>query len=99
MIYPILKEIIESLVKSHKCKECDSWIRDEDIEIHSVKNGNIIMTITCPSCKNSVSIKAQVKHVEDTLGWGVWIIQKKEFDIQTLKDEIDSASAIEDLLK
>jgi len=91
MIFPILIWLIDSLIESHKCKKCNSWISDKDIDIVSIKNKDVFLSITCPACKDNVSIKAQVSDLAKK--------NEQNIDIKTLKEEINSHSSIEDLLK
>lgn len=105
MIYPIIKNLIESLLKTHKCKGCNSWVWEKDIDVISIKNKNAFISITCPKCQDNTSIKAEVNEVSnldlDSMSLEnkmKELVKKQTIDIKSLKDELDSTSSIEDLL-
>lgn len=59
MNYLILKSIIEATIANFKCKNCDSWISEWNLNILGTAGNNINMEVVCPNCKVQWVVKAE----------------------------------------
>lgn len=66
MNYQSLKWMIESLVKSYKCPECNSGVTDANIDIIWAAWTTINIDIECGKCKKHTMVKTEVLSIDLT---------------------------------
>jgi len=64
MNYQALKTMIESLVKTYKCKDCWSDITEENIDIVWAAWNNVNIDLECPKCNTHTMVKSQVVQID-----------------------------------
>lgn len=114
MNYIILKSIIEATIINFKCKNCESWISEWNLNILGTAGNNINMEVICPNCKISWVVKAEfwlmnnirnpdfINNLKAFIGWNKEENKKwliKDEDIVSLRNWLNSCSSIEDLFK
>lgn len=60
MNFQMLKGLVEDLVESYECSECQSKIDDSNIEIMWTAGSNINVEVWCPQCKKLIIVRAQM---------------------------------------
>ena len=96
MNFQALKWMVDSLVQTFSCPECNSQIWDDSIEIMWTAGQNINIDIECPGCKKHSMIRAQMLSTE--LPIQDIAIKAEEIDSQLTKnmrkklDEIEKFS-------
>ena len=60
MNFQSLKWMIDSIVKSYKCPECNVWVNDWNIDIIWAAWTTINIDIECPNCWKHSMIKTEV---------------------------------------
>ena len=87
MNFKALKWMVDSLVQTYICPECNSQVWEESIEIMWTAGQNINIDIECPKCQKHSMIRAQMLALELPIK-----------DIQIKEEEINSKK-IEELQK
>lgn len=60
MNYLILRSIVEATISHFSCKNCDSKVSEKDVHILGTAGNALNLEITCPHCKASGVVKAEV---------------------------------------
>jgi len=79
MNFQALKWMVDSLVQTYSCPECNSQVWEDSIEIMWTAWQNINIDIECPNCQKHSMIRAQMLALELPIQ-----------DIQIKAQEIDS---------
>ena len=66
MNFQSLKWMIESVVSSYKCPECNSWVNDSNVDIIWAAWTTINIDIECSNCWKHSMIKTEVLHLDLT---------------------------------
>ena len=66
MNFQSLKWMIESLVKSYKCPECQNWVTDANIDIIWAAWTTINIDIECSNCWKHSMVKTEVLSIDLT---------------------------------
>lgn len=82
MNFQSMKWMIESLVDSYKCPECDSTVNDSNVDIVWAAGTTINIDIACANCWKHSMIKSEVLSI-DLSKW--WISQE---NIEKLKKSL-----------
>lgn len=60
MNYLILKSIVDATLSGFSCRNCGASATDKDIQILGTAGNALNLEITCPECKTSGVLKAEV---------------------------------------
>lgn len=112
MNYIILKSIIDVTIQNFRCKNCNSWVGEWNINILGTAGNTLNLEIICPNCKTQWIVKAEI--------WMMWANQNPDFvsnvknvlqnpdnskdqikddDIVKLRKDLNNCSSLEDLFK
>lgn len=80
MNFQALKWMIESLVQTYKCPNCDSGVSDENVDIIWAAWTNINIDLGCPNCDKHSMIKAEM------LSFELWPINISKWNMIWLKN-------------
>ena len=64
MNYFILKNILDTTLANFRCQQCHSGITEKDINIVSTTSTGVNMEITCPECRASGIVRAEVNFLD-----------------------------------
>lgn len=64
MNYKALKWVIDWLINSHKCPNCNSSINESSIDIIWAAWSTINIDISCPSCDKHSMVKAEIAQID-----------------------------------
>ena len=60
MNFQSIKWMIESLIKTYKCPECNEWISESNVDIIWAAWSTINIDIECPSCWKHSMLKTEI---------------------------------------
>lgn len=63
MNYNVFKTLVDVLVKTYKCPNCQAEINENSIDIVGAAGTTINVDIACPTCKRHSIIKAEATQV------------------------------------
>lgn len=95
MNYIILKGIIESTIANFKCKDCNSWITEWNINILGSAGNSVNLEVICPNCKTQWVVKAEIGLINNAVtpetlmnlkNTIAWIQNTKQSWIDAIKD-------------
>ncbi len=66
MNYQVLKSMIDNLIQSYRCNECNNTISEKDIDIIWAAWNSVNIDVFCPNCKRHAMIKSQVLQMDIT---------------------------------
>ena len=69
MNFQSLKWMIDSLIKSYKCPECESWVDDSCIDIIWAAWTTINIDIECSKCGKHSMVKTEVLAIDLSKKW------------------------------
>lgn len=113
MNYLILKTIIDSTIANFKCKDCNSWVSEWNINILWIAWNSINLEVFCPNCRTQWVVKAEIwflnqwtnpemiNNLKNSLQNPV--IQNlntetiKDSDILSIRENLKNCTSIEDL--
>ncbi len=64
MNFQALKWMINNLIKTFKCPECDSSVSEQNVEIIWAAWSNINIDIWCPKCQKHSMVRAEVMPID-----------------------------------
>ncbi len=83
MNYLVLKNIIETTITNFKCKNCNAWISESNINVLWVAWNSVNLEVICPQCKAQWVVKAEIGIISN--------IKNPEF-INGIKNAIENNS-------
>lgn len=101
MNYNIFKTLVDVLIKTYKCPNCQAEINENSIDIVGAAWTTINVDIWCPSCKQHSIIKAEATQVNvNTMNFwtnpNIDSIKKWLTDLIANKNKISNENAIKD---
>lgn len=93
MNYQALKSMIESLIKSFKCQECQSNITEKNIDIVWAAWNSVNIDIECPNCKKHTMVKSQILQIDASN------INLLKDNLTKLKTNLDTPIKDEEMIK
>lgn len=66
MNFQSLKSMIDSLVKTYKCPECNTEVSEENVDIIWAAGSTINIDVECPKCKKHSMVRTEVLAIDLT---------------------------------
>ncbi len=86
MNYQALKSMLDNVLESFSCPECNTKIKEENIDIIWAAWTNLNLDIVCPKCWRHTMMKSQVLTIDLS---SIWFFKniKKSNKLNAIKDE------------
>lgn len=110
MNYLILKNIVETTLAQFICKECNSKVTEQNIQILGTAGNALNMEIMCPQCQNTGVVKAEINVIGPGMNGAGVVEQIKKIageyrkgqsindaDIVKLREDLKKGSSVQDI--
>lgn len=98
MNYNVFKTLVDVLVKTYKCPNCQADINENSIDIVGAAGATINVDIWCPSCKQHSIIKAEATQVNANI-MDFWTNPSMESIKKSLSSLITKNKKVENPIK